>query len=292
VFVVQPHSHFSFSPDPLPDQMGDEHALVYESFGEAQVAAEIISLRKESNYVAWLTNIKNTNFVGDTIGQRDLLGLFLENSDNQVYCGPVPSYDFWRTLDTIDLSESEAILSELGCTTIPAEFVFEYMPKFKFNLFGHSDHHPIRFFNHFARYAQKYPLELVNSVTSDYLRAITMITYWTKEMHQELIRSMYYPFAEYLINFGENQETSTFFMWWDTLAYTDWMEEEGVLVVETLQKILYLPNEQCQISALHGLNHHCGDELRHQIIDEWIGEFNPSGKLLREAISYREGGCM
>ncbi|WP_377301174.1 hypothetical protein [Piscinibacterium candidicorallinum] len=83
------------------------------------------------------------------------------------------------------------------------------------------------------------------------------------EVRESFVRSMYHLYADL---FADHPLDSAPYMWWDSFAY-DWhaggrVRERGgedllmqEVMWETLQRILALPQEHCQMAALHGLNH-------------------------------------
>jgi hypothetical protein len=80
---------------------------------------------------------------------------------------------------------------------------------------------------------------------------------------ERFVRSMYHLYADL---FSNHPLDTAPYMWWDSFAY-DWhtgarARERGGedlkmqdVMCETLQRILALPHEHCQVAALHGLNH-------------------------------------
>lgn len=68
------------------------------------------------------------------------------------------------------------------------------------------------------------------------------------------IESMYTLFAEL---FALNDYDGTCYMWWDMLRWFDRTCDPRVpaLMAQVLDRILRLPDEECQHAALHGLGH-------------------------------------
>ena len=111
---------------------------------------------------------------------------------------------------------------------------------------------------------------------------------WNKDVpfgtRERCVRSMFHLFEKLFVL--DPLDTSVN-MWWDALAY-DWHCNNRVrsnggedqvmqdVMFETLERILALPDEACQMSALHGLGH-----LHHPGTQDLIGRYLQGNVSLR-----------
>jgi hypothetical protein len=104
------------------------------------------------------------------------------------------------------------------------------------------------------------------------------------DLQEECVRAMLCPFRDYYARVSQDFEGTFFYMWWDILltAVGDWdatEEDRGerrsrieCFVIETLKQILGLPSKDCQLAALHGLNHLHSNPLASGVVSQYLDE--------------------
>jgi hypothetical protein len=106
---------------------------------------------------------------------------------------------------------------------------------------------------------------------------------------EDLVRAMYYPFRDYYLLKGENDNGSAFYMWWDNFSQGRSNPTLDAPILEVLRQILALPSAGCQKAALHGLNHLHPSPRAAAVIQEFLTENRAS--MSEEEVAWAEK-CM
>jgi hypothetical protein len=162
-----------------------------------------------------------------------------------------------------------------------------------------------KFFTDFREISAGASVESIDHLVNGILNpACTEIisTLWDESVPQalrlECIRAMYIPFGDFLVSCDAEIIGGAFYMWWDNVSDGFWSSRRYLTeatqkhyqsltpedreladgMFDTLNKILALPDDRCQSSALHGLghlNHPRGRAVVQKFIDEHRDAIRP-----------------
>lgn len=201
-------------------------------------------------------------------------------------CEPVVGSKFWEIMDELNLDQLGMIFDRVSPNLIPASAIVSTLRMFRQNQFEPCLRfdpdvdmtEPIKFFTNFAKYVDGLDIEEVDRVVWGCLMQPFNFYDLVVELCDDeaflapLIRSMVYPFTEYLAKLPQDEggNQNGFFMWWD-IVLGMWIKDPAPpCVLEALREILALPHGPSQAAALHGINHLASAKEREKLIDQSI----------------------